>query len=491
MDSRVQIVAIVVTAALFGLIFELVRRRQLMERYALLWLFSSASLLALSVWRDLLEQISALVGIAYAPSALFAIAFGFVLVLLLHFSLVISSLADQNKVLAQRVGMLQQQVDSLAEGPGIEFDATGPPPRSRPGRGARRAHLFTLTVALPPMATVVVAHDSEASLPGTLEAVRAQMRDDDELVVVDNASSDGSAAAARAAAPDARVLCLPRNDGFGAGCHAGAEITQAPLLFFLNPDARLADGCLDALRATADEQPDWGAWQALVLLEGGRAINTSGGVTHWLGIAWAGGCDRPAAEAPHTPVEVSFASGAALVVRRAAWKAVDGFDARFFMYYEDVDLALRLRLAGWRVGIVPDARVEHDYGFAKGDYKWFHLERNRWWSLITTYPTPLLVLTAPALLLFDLALLAVAARDGWLRPKLRAQAAVIAALPRLWHRRRELQAGTRIGPAGFAAALSASLDSPYLGPAAAVPGVAGVQALYWRMVRALLRTLAR
>lgn len=116
MDSRIQIVAILVTAALFGLIFELVRRRQLMERYALLWLFASALLLALSVWRDLLEQISALVGIAYAPSALFAIAFGFVLVLLLHFSLVISSLADQNKVLAQRVGMLQQQVDSLAAG---------------------------------------------------------------------------------------------------------------------------------------------------------------------------------------------------------------------------------------------------------------------------------------------------------------------------------------------------------------------------------------
>ena len=118
MDTRIQFVAIGVTALLFGVIFELVRRRRLMERYALLWLFASAVLLALSVWRDLLEEISALVGIAYAPSALFAVAFGFVLVLLLHFSLVISELADQNKVLAQRVGMLQQQVDALAEARG-------------------------------------------------------------------------------------------------------------------------------------------------------------------------------------------------------------------------------------------------------------------------------------------------------------------------------------------------------------------------------------
>lgn len=112
--DRVQIVSIFVTAGIFGLVFELVRRRRLQERYALLWLFSAATMLALAVWRDLLELFSDAVGIAYAPSALFAIALGVVLVLLLHFSLVISRLADQNKVLAQRVGMLQQQVDELA-----------------------------------------------------------------------------------------------------------------------------------------------------------------------------------------------------------------------------------------------------------------------------------------------------------------------------------------------------------------------------------------
>ena len=113
MTTNVQVLAIVVTACLFVLVFELVRRRRLMERYALLWLFASAVLLGLAVWRDLLETIASAVGIYYAPSALFAIAFGFVLVLLLHFSLVISRLADQTKVLAQRVGLLQQRVDDL------------------------------------------------------------------------------------------------------------------------------------------------------------------------------------------------------------------------------------------------------------------------------------------------------------------------------------------------------------------------------------------
>jgi hypothetical protein len=111
--SRLQILAIVVTGGLFILVFELVRQRRLLERYALLWLFSSAVLLALSVWRGALEELASAVGIFYAPSALFAVAFGFVLVLLLHFSLVISRLAEQSKVLAQRVGLLQHEVDEL------------------------------------------------------------------------------------------------------------------------------------------------------------------------------------------------------------------------------------------------------------------------------------------------------------------------------------------------------------------------------------------
>ena len=111
MQLKIQLVSIAVTAGLFGLIFELLRRKRLMERYALLWLFSSAVLLALAVWKGLLETVAQAIGIYYAPSALFVIAFGFILVLLLHFSLVISRLADQNKILAQRLGLLQQRLD--------------------------------------------------------------------------------------------------------------------------------------------------------------------------------------------------------------------------------------------------------------------------------------------------------------------------------------------------------------------------------------------
>jgi hypothetical protein len=115
MESRLQVVAILLTAALLLIVLELVRRRRVMERYALLWLLSSAVLLVLSIWSGLLGQLASSIGIETPSNALFAIAFGFTLVLLLHFSTVISGLTDQNKLLAQRLALLQQRVAELQQ----------------------------------------------------------------------------------------------------------------------------------------------------------------------------------------------------------------------------------------------------------------------------------------------------------------------------------------------------------------------------------------
>ena len=275
------------------------------------------------------------------------------------------------------------------------------------------------------VAVVIVTYDSAGHIVETLRALDDQLRDEDELVVVDNASRDGTAAAVRSATPRATVLEQHRNLGFAAGCQVGAAASEAPLLLFLNPDSAPAEDCLDALRTAGRDRPAWGAWQALVTMDDGARINTSGNVAHFLGMGWAGQCGEPVTAAPSQPAQVAFASGAALAVRRQAWEQVGGFDSRYFMYGEDLDLSLRLWLSGWEVGVVPEARVEHDYEFAKGAEKWFLLERNRWWTVIGDYPAPLLLLLLPALLAAELALLGVAAQGGWLGAKLRAQAAVV------------------------------------------------------------------
>jgi hypothetical protein len=125
MDSRVQTFAIIATAVLLVGVLELVRRRRLLERYALLWLFSALVMLALAVWTNLLQTISKWIGVAYPPNALFVVAFGFVLFLLLHFSIAVSKLADQSKILAQRLAILEErerrrerEAGAVAEGAG-------------------------------------------------------------------------------------------------------------------------------------------------------------------------------------------------------------------------------------------------------------------------------------------------------------------------------------------------------------------------------------
>ena len=116
MELRIQIVAVVASGSLLLLILELVRRRRLLERYALLWLLSAFVLLGLAIFRDLLETVSKAIGVFYPPNALFLIAFGFVMVLLLHFSIAVSRLSDQSKVLAQRLALIEERQGRLEGG---------------------------------------------------------------------------------------------------------------------------------------------------------------------------------------------------------------------------------------------------------------------------------------------------------------------------------------------------------------------------------------
>jgi hypothetical protein len=113
MDSRIQLLTVLVSALLLVGVIELVRRRRLLERYALLWLLSAVVLLGLSIWRGALNRIADQIGVAYPPNALFIVAFGFVLWMLLHFSVAVSRLSDQSKVLAQRLALLEERMRRL------------------------------------------------------------------------------------------------------------------------------------------------------------------------------------------------------------------------------------------------------------------------------------------------------------------------------------------------------------------------------------------
>ena len=112
---RVEIVMILGSVGLLFIVLELVRRRRLKEEYSLLWLLTAVVLLALSLWRSSLDLIAKLMGIFYPPTALFVIGFGFVLLLLLYFSTIISQLSGENNSLTQRIAILDWRVRQLEE----------------------------------------------------------------------------------------------------------------------------------------------------------------------------------------------------------------------------------------------------------------------------------------------------------------------------------------------------------------------------------------
>jgi N-acetylglucosaminyl-diphospho-decaprenol L-rhamnosyltransferase len=332
--------------------------------------------------------------------------------------------------------------------------------------------------------TVVVAHDSLADLRRSLPALVDQLSPEDELIVVDNASGDGLAAELATLAPQARLLALGTNAGFAAGANRGAAAATGDLLVLLNPDAIVQPGWARAIRAPWGGE--WAAWMALVLLSDADAINTSGGVLHFTGFGWAGQIGEPVSAAPRAPAEVAFVSGACLAIPRTTWEATGGFPEQFFMYCEDVDLSLKLRLTGARLAVVPDALVTHEYEFVKGGRKWRMLERNRWATMIRTYPGSLLLAVAPALLVAELAVWVIAVRGGWGRMKAMATLDLARALPRLLRERRRIQGDRRVSAATFAATMTSDLSSPYFGAIGRQPLVRSALALYWRLVRALL-----
>jgi GT2 family glycosyltransferase len=335
------------------------------------------------------------------------------------------------------------------------------------------------------LSVLVVTFNSRDAVRLSLPPLVAQLAPGDELIVVDNASADGTRAAVGALAPQARIVANEHNAGFAGGANAAAALAEGDLLVFLNPDAIVADGFASAIRRPLVERRHWSAWMGLVTAERGEVVNTSGGVVHFAGIAWAGEAGEPV-RSQSSPREVAFASGACLAVPRAEWNRTGGFADHFFMYCEDVELSLRMWLYGGRVGIEPAARVDHIYEFDKGTSKWRALERNRWATILRTFPAPVLTLLFPGLLATELALWPIAIASGWGHAKRQAAGDTLRALPRLVAERRAIQARRVLASRDFARLLTPDLTSPYLGRAARSPALRVVMRAYWAVVLLLL-----
>ena len=226
------------------------------------------------------------------------------------------------------------------------------------------------------LALVIINYNTREDLRRCLLSAGERLGDAFSLTVVDNGSTDGSREVVREEFPRVALVENPGNPGYASACNAGLRATSEPYVMVLNSDVEFVEGGLEVLVNYMEEHPEVGALGPMVLNPDGtrqmscrRFPSMLENVVHgFLGDVWP---DNPLTKSYQMkdlegagPREVDWVSGAAMLLRREAVEEVGGFDERYFMYVEDVDLCWRLRRAGYGVVYHPGFRLVHRVGRA-------------------------------------------------------------------------------------------------------------------------------
>ncbi len=333
----------------------------------------------------------------------------------------------------------------------------------------------------PSVTAVVVSYADPGATRTAVASLLEQSHPPLEVLVVDNGPQSPLASGPPFADRRVRVIEAGENLGYTAAANRAAAQADGDWVFFLNPDASADPLCLQHLLEAATVQV--AVVGAQVLLPDGRT-NAGDNPLHLTGISWAGRYEQP--RETGTVREVAAVSGAALMARADVFTRLGGFCGRFFLYQDDADFCWRARVAGFEVRFCPAAVVWHDYEFEKGAQKWYWLERNRLWSVACNYSAPALWLLGPMLLTGELAVVALALRQGWGAQLLRAWGSLLRSTSDLRRWRAAVQA-TRRSPDSEVIALMATRFSTSLLSAPLVGRVGPLLDGYGALVRAILR----
>jgi GT2 family glycosyltransferase len=310
----------------------------------------------------------------------------------------------------------------------------------------------------PRVAAVIVNYNAGEHLERTLGCLARQTLHPARTILVDNASTDRSLDGIAECHPEVELVRLERNVGFAAANNLAVRLADdCELVALVNPDAFAEPDWLATLVSAAEEHPEYSFFGSrLVLSLTPELLDGTGDVYHVSGVAWRRDQYWPA-ELARGRGETFSACAAAAVYRRDAFLEVGGFDESFFCYYEDSDLAFRLRLAGHRCLHVDDAVVHH-YGSAtsgvRSDFSLYHSLRNQVWTYVKNMPGPLLLLYSPLYLLNALLALIALTFEGRARLMLRAKRDALRELPRVLRERRRIQRARRAGAAELRAVLA-------------------------------------
>lgn len=277
------------------------------------------------------------------------------------------------------------------------------------------------------IAIIIVTYNAEEYIKDCLGSLFETLPKnlDAKVLVVDNNSEDKTIEIIKSYFNQVELLENNVNLGFAAGNNAAihqALEQGAEYLYLLNQDTICVAGWLaQALKVMEGDKKIASAQSLLLLYPQKELINSRGNEIHYLGFGFSGGYrKRQATIDKRQAREITYASGAAVLLRASALRESGLFNEKFFMYHEDLDLGWRFKLAGYKNVLAPQSIIYHKYEFSRSIKKYYYMERNRFWTLLVNYRIPTLFLIAPALALMNFGLLASALCGGWFRQELRA-----------------------------------------------------------------------
>lgn len=252
---------------------------------------------------------------------------------------------------------------------------------------------------MPKLSVIIINYNGHAFLPAALEALNKQTFTDFEVIVLDNNSPDKSGAGLDLSAfPQSKLILEAHNHGYAKGNNLAIEQASGEWIVLLNPDTVATPDFLEKLVTASDQYSSVNAFCACqYLMEPKGHLDGVGDAYLVFGFPWRGGFGHPENLRPDTGAVFS-PCGAGAMIRRDTFLSHGGFDTRFFMYCEDVDLGFRMRLAGETCVYVSDAIIHHAGSGISGRYSdntIYHGTRNRIWTYAKNMPTALFLLTLP------------------------------------------------------------------------------------------------
>lgn len=298
------------------------------------------------------------------------------------------------------------------------------------------------------VAVLVLGFNHTKTILKTLESALTQSYDAYEVFYIDNASADCSVPLVREHFPNMRLFENTKNIGYAGAYHKTlTRVFREPFdtAVLLNPDTHVGFHWLSELVTSAYASPNIAFAQPKIYLwENGKTdiFNTAGNQVQFLGVGYCGRYQEKDIPCIENDIEIPYASGASLLVKKEVYEKLPGFDTSFFAYLEDQDLGWQARMLGYTNILSAKSVLWHEYDFHKkslNHFKMYLLERNRLFFLLKNFETKTLFLIAPAFFVLEIGILFHSLLHGYFWKKILAYKDFLLALPKILKKRKYMQ----------------------------------------------------